>query len=199
MKHRAPTSSPPRRPSHQLRIIGGTHRRSLLPVPDLAGLRPTPDRVRETLFNWLGQDLAGWRCWDAYAGSGALGLEAASRGAQEVVLVERVASQVQSLRQTVARLKMDRVKVLVGDALAALEQARGQGWDVVFLDPPFAQPDGVPPGLRAAHAATAANGLCYLESDRRWSDELLADSGWQVRRSGKAASVHYLLLDKTES
>lgn len=199
MKHRSSTSSPPRRPSHQLRIIGGTHRRSLLPVPDLAGLRPTPDRVRETLFNWLGQDLAGWRCWDAFAGSGALGLEAASRGALEVVLVERVASQVQSLRQTVARLKMDQVKVLASDALAALEQARGQGWDVVFLDPPFAQPDGVPPGLRAAHAATAANGLCYLESDRRWSDEVLAESGWQVRRSGKAASVHYLLLDKTES
>src|SRR6478736_8928201 len=95
-----PRTSPPARRSlpHQVRIIGGAWKRTPLPVADRPGLRPTPDRVRETLFNWLGQDLGGWRCVDAFAGTGALGLEAASRGAAHVVLVEQDPGLVSQLR-----------------------------------------------------------------------------------------------------
>ncbi len=199
MKPQPRPSNPSAQAPRQLRIIGGTHRRSLLPVPDLPGLRPTPDRVRETLFNWLGQDLSGWRCWDAFAGSGALGLEAASRGAREVVLLELVAAQVRALQQTVARLKLDGVQVRAGDGVQSLRQAAGQGWDLVFLDPPFAQPQLVEPCLRAAHAATATDGLCYLESDHQWDEATLAACGWRVAKAGKAAAVHYQLLDKLTS
>src|SRR5438045_9743994 len=92
-----------RGPPHEVRIIGGVWRRSKLPVADSPGLRPTPDRVRETLFNWLGQDLSGWRCLDAFAGSGALGFEAASRGAAEVLLVERDPRIGRSLRESQQR------------------------------------------------------------------------------------------------
>ena len=91
----------------EVRIIGGAWKRSKLPVTDAPGLRPTPDRVRETLFNWLGQDLSGWRCLDAFAGSGALGFEAASRGADEVLMVERDRGAAQRLRDTAERLKAD--------------------------------------------------------------------------------------------
>lgn len=199
MKPRKPTPSAASSAPRQLRIIGGTHRRSLLPVPDLPGLRPTPDRVRETLFNWLGQDLVGWRCWDAFAGSGALGFEAASRGAKEVVLVEQAAAQARALQQTAMRLKMEAVQVRAGDGRQLLAQAQGQDWDLIFLDPPFAQSDWVEPALRAAHAATARDGLCYLESDRLWPEETLAACGWQVLKAGKASAVHYLLLEKLTS
>ena len=93
-----------RRAAHEVRIIGGQWKRTKLPVPDKPGLRPTPDRVRETLFNWLGQDLTGWRCVDAFAGTGALGLEAASRGATEVLLVEQDPQLVSQLRALQAKL-----------------------------------------------------------------------------------------------
>ena len=103
---------------HEVRIIGGRFKRSKLPVADRPGLRPTPDRVRETLFNWLGQDLSGWRCLDAFAGSGALGFEAASRGALRVVLLERDARLVRALQATQQRLQAEGVRVERADALA---------------------------------------------------------------------------------
>src|SRR5206468_12965839 len=106
---RAPRA--PRAPPREVRIIGGQWKRSKLPVADSPGLRPTPDRVRETLFNWLGQDLSGWRCLDAFAGSGALGFEAASRGAAEVVLVERDPRIVRSLRESQQRLQATALRV----------------------------------------------------------------------------------------
>ena len=119
----------------EVRIIGGRWRRSKLPVPDLPGLRPTGDRLRETLFNWLGQELGGWKVLDAFAGSGALGLEAASRGAQ-VTLVEQDARALRSLREVVSRLDgaADCVRVQAGDAFGQI----GPGWDLVLLDPPYA-------------------------------------------------------------
>lgn len=197
MKHRPTASHQAASAPRQLRIIGGTHKRSLLPVANVPGLRPTPDRVRETLFNWLGQDLAGWRCWDAFAGSGALGLEAASRGASEVVLVELDAGQARTLKQTVARLKFEGVQVRAGDGLQALSQARGGDWDVVFLDPPFAHPDWLEPALCAAAAATTPQGLCYLESEQPWRDAQLAPTGWCTLKSAKAGNVHYHLLEKS--
>src|SRR5436190_19292352 len=103
----------------EVRIIGGQWKRSKLPVADAIGLRPTPDRVRETLFNWLGQDLDGWRCLDAFAGSGALGFEAASRGAAEVTLIERDSKLVRGLRAVQERLKAtETVRIEAADALA---------------------------------------------------------------------------------
>jgi 16S rRNA (guanine966-N2)-methyltransferase len=106
----------------EIRIIGGQWKRTRLPVPQRPGLRPTPDRVRETLFNWLGQDLTGWRCLDAFAGTGALGLEAASRGAASVVLVEQDGELLARLQQHVQRLQARSVQVRRGDGVAALRQ-----------------------------------------------------------------------------
>ena len=108
------------KPTHEVRIIGGQWKRSKLPVPDKPGLRPTPDRVRETLFNWLGQDLTGWRCVDAFAGTGALGLEAASRGAADVLLVEQDAELVSLLRAAQAKLGARAVKVERANGLSVL-------------------------------------------------------------------------------
>src|SRR6185295_11106751 len=131
-------ASPPVRRSlpNQVRIIGGHWKRTRLDVPDRPGLRPTPDRVRETLFNWLGQDLAGWRCVDAFAGTGALGLEAASRGAADVLLVEADAGLVDALRAVVKRLEAANVRVQRGNALTVLAGLPAGSVDLVFLDPP---------------------------------------------------------------
>src|SRR3569832_1012969 len=106
--------------AREVRIIGGQWKRTKLPVRDKPGLRPTPDRVRETLFNWLGQDLTGLRCIDAFAGTGALGFEAASRGASQVMLVEQDAQLVDVLRDLKAKLKADAVDVRRGNGLSAL-------------------------------------------------------------------------------
>ena len=133
-QQRAPSAGAP----HEVRIIGGLWKRSKLPVADKPGLRPTPSRVRETLFNWLGQDLSGWRCLDVFAGSDALGFEAASRGAVQVVLVERDGQLVRGLRDTQARLKAgSRVQVEAGDGLAFLRRCGAGSFDLVFIDPPF--------------------------------------------------------------
>jgi 16S rRNA (guanine(966)-N(2))-methyltransferase RsmD len=188
----------PKAPPHEVRLIGGLWKRTPLSVPDLPGLRPTPSRVRETLFNWLGQDLPGWRCVDAFAGSGALGLEAASRGATEVLMVEQDVALVANLRKVVQKLKASQVKVDRGDALAALQRLAGQGWDLVFLDPPFGD-DGNPVlftrALKAARAAVHdTRGLVYLESPRAWTDDELAPLGLRIQRQGKAGAVHHALL-----
>jgi 16S rRNA (guanine(966)-N(2))-methyltransferase RsmD len=181
----------------EVRIIGGQWKRSKLPVSDRPGLRPTPARVRETLFNWLGQDLSGLRCLDAFAGTGALGLEAASRGALEVVLVEQDPGLVHQLSATKTRLKADAVRVERGDGVAALRQRSGQGLDVVFLDPPFGD-DGNEPlyqaALQAARQTLRDDGLIYLEAPRAWSDDELARLGLQLHRQGKAGAVAFHLL-----
>jgi len=121
-----------------VRIVGGTFRGRQLAVPEGAELRPTPDRVRETLFNWLGQRLDGARCLDLYAGSGALGFEAASRGAARVVLVERDRRALAALRRAREALGAEAAEVVAGDAQAYLAGG-GERFDVVFLDPPFRQ------------------------------------------------------------
>ncbi|MFC3682760.1 16S rRNA (guanine(966)-N(2))-methyltransferase RsmD [Hydrogenophaga luteola] len=183
--------------AHEVRIIGGQWKRSKLPVADRPGLRPTPSRVRETLFNWLGQDLSGWRCLDAFAGTGALGLEAGSRGAAEVTLVEHDPVLCKSLQATALRLKAGTVRVERGDGVAALRQRAGQGLDLVFLDPPFG--DGgnealFSTALRSARQAVAENGLVYLEAPRTWGDDELAQIGLQTHRHGRAGQVHFHLL-----
>lgn len=189
-----PRPAPPPAPAAgEVRLIGGRWKRSKLPVPASPGLRPTPDRVRETLFNWLGQDLTGWRCLDAFAGSGALGFEAASRGATEVVLVERDAVLVQALRATQARLGAAGVRVEAGDALAWMARHAGPPFDLILLDPPF---DAAlfEPALDAARRLLTADGWLYLEADRTWPPEALAARALQLHRHLRAGQVHAHLL-----
>jgi len=185
---------PARTPPHEVRILGGLWKRSKLPVADRPGLRPSPSRVRETLFNWLGQDLTGWRCVDAFAGSGALGFEAASRGAVEVLLVDNDAALLAGLQASRTRLKADAVRVQRGDALAALRERVGQGFDVVFLDPPFDAEALFAPALAAARAALCDEGFVYLEAPRPWTDAELAPLGLCVHRHGRAGAVAFHLL-----
>ena len=179
--------------SHEVRIIGGLFKRTKLPVADRPGLRPTPDRVRETLFNWLGQDLTGWRCLDAFAGTGALGFESASRGAKEVRLVENDAALVDQLRRTATQLKIDAVQVTRTDGVSALRQAVPSSLDVIFLDPPF-DSDVFEAAVLAAGQAVAESGFVYLEAPTRWTDEQLQTAQLQVYRYLKAGAVHAHLL-----
>lgn len=190
---KVPASRAPSRLANEIRIIGGLWKRTRLPVADKPGLRPTPDRVRETLFNWLGQDLTGWRCVDAFAGTGALGFEAASRGAADVLLVEQDAGLVAQLRGTQARLQAAAVKVERGNGLTALARLAPGSVDLVFLDPPF-DADIHARALGAAAAALSPQGMLYLEAPARWDDEKLAGLGLAVHRHLKAGAVHAHLL-----
>jgi 16S rRNA (guanine(966)-N(2))-methyltransferase RsmD len=156
--------------------------------------------VRETLFNWLGQDLTGLRCVDAFAGSGALGFEAASRGAAEVLLMELDTALVQSLRQTALRLKATGVGVEREEALTAMRRRAGRGFDLVFLDPPFQDGQNDPlvrDALSAAKSCLNPQGQVYLESPREWSADEMAALGFAVRKQGKAGAVHFALLALT--
>ncbi len=190
-----PRTSPPARRTlpHQVRIIGGTWKRTLLPVADRPGLRPTPDRVRETLFNWLGQDLTGWRCIDACAGTGALGLEAASRGAADVLLVETEGALVDQLRALIQRLSAEQVRVQRGNALSILATLPGASVDLVFLDPPF-ESDLFDKALAAARPAIAGTGFIYLEAPAPWQGEALTRHRLELVRHMKAGAVHGHLL-----
>lgn len=179
---------------HSVRIIGGSWRGRRIAVPDLPGLRPTPDRVRETLFNWLQFDIAQTRCLDLFAGTGVLGFEALSRGAAEVVFVEQAESAARSLHEHIgqfgagghARVRsMDATRFLAGPADA---------FDVVFLDPPFAQ-GLVPPSLAALAAGPwlRSGGFAYVESERT-AGEPLPPAGWSLTRSKYAGEVGYHLM-----
>ena len=195
---REPAASPDSRGAGEVRIIGGQWRRTRLPVAVRPGLRPTPDRVRETLFNWLGQSLDGWRCADVFAGSGALGLEAASRGAAEVVLCEQDGGLVQQLRAHVTRLQASQVRVHSGDGMQWLRQQLGGHWDVIFLDPPFAS-EWFEPALLAAQSAIGPKGFIYLEAPQAWSAAQLALHGLVLHRHLKAGAVHAHLLMLADS
>ncbi len=184
------------RPAHEVRIIGGRWKRTRLAVPDKAGLRPTPDRVRETLFNWLGQELTGWRCLDAFAGTGALGLEAASRGAAEVLLVEQDPQLVAQLRAVADKLGAAMVKVERANGLSVLGRLAGAGLDLVFLDPPY-EADVLDQAIQAAAAALGPQGLLYLEAPAPWADATLKPYGLSVLRQLKAGAVHAHLLGRT--
>lgn len=181
----------------QVRVIGGQWRRHLLPVPDRPGLRPTPDRVRETLFNWLGQDLGGWRVVDAFAGTGALGLEAASRGAAEVLLVEQDAGLARQLQVLKERLQAQAVQVRRGDGVAALAARPAGSADLVLLDPPFDAQALFAPALAAAARAVRPTGFVYLEAPATWDAAALASAGLAPHRHMKAGAVHAHLLVPT--
>ena len=180
----------------EVRIIGGIWKRTRLPVADRPGLRPTPDRVRETVFNWLGQSLDGWRCVDAFAGSGALGFEAASRGAAEVVLVERDAALVASLNAVRQRLGAQNVRVERGDAVQWLARAAARSVDLVFLDPPF-DSDLLAPALAAAAPIVGDGGLVYVEAPAPVDADAAAALGFAPHRDARAGAVHYQLLRRS--
>ena len=194
-KSAAPVKKPAPRASlpGEVRIIGGQWKRTRLPVADVAGLRPTPDRVRETLFNWLGQDLAGWRCVDMFAGSGALGFEAASRGATEVRLFESDPALLAQLAKVQLRLAAGMVQIARGDGVALAGRLAPGSQDLVFLDPPFTAPV-YESALAAALRVLAPTGRIYLEAPERWSDERLAAQGLVLERHLKAGAVHAHLL-----
>lgn len=172
-----------------MRIIGGAWRGRSLHFPNIVGLRPTPDRVRETLFNWLGQHLDDQRCLDLFAGSGALGFEALSRGAAEVIMVESSRAAHRALRANAERLGADRLRFVLGDALHSLNTRVKGEFDIVFLDPPY--------GSGLLHAALARvppvlapHGCVYAESDVA----LAPPKPWRIRRQGRAGTVFYQLL-----
>ena len=191
------SAPPPRAPGRSapagatpgtVRIIGGHWRGTKLPVADAAGLRPTSDRVRETLFNWLQPILPGARVLDLFAGSGALGLEAVSRGAREAVLVERDPALAANLRQLAARLPDgDRVQVVCADALAWLRDAP-DGFDLAFVDPPFAA-NLWRPALDAVTGHLAADAWLYVEAPHE-ADAVPA-AGWRPHREGTTREVRY--------
>ena len=178
-----------------VRIIGGEWRRSKLPVPTSAGLRPTPDRVRETVFNWLGQDLAGWRCLDAFAGSGALGFEAASRHATSVVLLERDRRLAQGLVQLQQRLGARNLQIHNAEALRWMAACEPGAFDLIFLDPPFDAGLALP-ALERSVRLLAANGVVYLEAGQAFDALALGGLGWRVQRCSRAGQVHFALLQR---
>lgn len=175
----------------RIRITGGEWRSRQIQVIDSTGLRPTPDRVRETLFNWLGQDLAGWNCLDLFAGSGILGIECASRGAESVTLVERDPKVFSRLQQNAAIFASGALKPVRADALefasAAAQQA--QKFDLVLLDPPYRQGwlERITPLLSALAKPDAQ---LYVEAEHC----IASLGGWQAIKSGQAGQVFYHLL-----
>lgn len=180
-------------PPGEVRIIGGLYKRSKIPVADRPGLRPTPDRVRETLFNWLGQDLTGWRCADVFAGTGVLGFEAASRGAAEVWVCEQDPVLVDKLKALQTKLKASAVKVERGDGVSLLRRLSAGSMQLIFIDPPF-ESTQFEAALKAASQAVHDAGFVYLEAPKPWLDEELSVLGLKVHRSGKAGAVHFHLL-----
>ena len=174
---------------NSLRIIGGRYRRRILRFPDSEGLRPTPDRVRETLFNWLGQDLAGEHCLDLFAGSGALGFEALSRGAARVVMVEPASKVIAALHENAKMLENPPgMEIIRGDALQYLASTKSK-FDLIFLDPPFDK--GWIPRLEPLLAGVANEGAAvYIEAEH----EIGALGNWRAVRHGKAGEVHYQLM-----
>jgi len=173
---------------NKLRIGGGELRSRVITFPDAEGLRPTPDRVRETLFNWLGQTLYGKRCLDLFAGSGALGIEAASRGAEHVVMVENSPLVFRALRDNIRKLECTNISLRQQDGLEFVRRDT-QRYDVIFLDPPF-NSDYLPRLLNMLQKNLTENGSVYVESGVAVEVPL----PWQVIKSGKAGQVWYQLI-----
>lgn len=176
---------------NRVRIIGGRWRSRLLSFPDVPGLRPTPDRVRETLFNWLGQDLSGHDCLDLFAGSGALGFEALSRGARRVVMVESNPRALQALKANAQALGATNLELKRGDGVEFLAHHTGR-YQVIFLDPPY-RSDLLATVLPRLGPRLHDGGLVYLEA----ASDFDAGPAWEVWRSGSAGQVRYRLLRAT--
>jgi 16S rRNA (guanine(966)-N(2))-methyltransferase RsmD len=186
---------------HRIRIIGGRYRRTQIPVPDTDQLRPTPDRVRETLFNWLSHlqpklDLV--RGLDLFAGTGALGFELASRGAREVVLVECDPALVERLIGLRDRLGAREVEVIRADAIKLAERLPAASFDLIFIDPPFRGPL-LRPALALAARLLAPGGWVYAEAGAALLGPDLEPFGLQLVRAGRAGRVHFYLLGLQQS
>ncbi len=177
----------------RLRIVAGNWRSRLLDIADVPGLRPTSERIRETLFNWLAPNIAGARCLDLYAGTGALGFEALSRGAGSAVFVENSKQAAASLRHNIDVLGATTATVIEGDALQFLSRTTTGPFDIVFLDPPFAS-NALDELCRllARSGLLAADALVYLEDDRKRPEVALPD-GWHVLKCKQAGNVRYML------
>ncbi len=158
--------------------------------PDVEGLRPTPDRVRETLFNWLGQDLSGKRCLDLFAGSGALGFEAASRGAAEVTMVENNRAAFHALQENSRKLGCASVALYCEDGLGFASRLEAGHYNVIFVDPPFNK-GLLPKALPLLAPVLAEGGVVYVESREAFDPA----PPWQVVRRARAGMVHYQLLE----
>lgn len=180
--------------ANRVRIIGGQWRSRVIEFPEGEGLRPTANRVRETLFNWLGQTLHERRCLDLFAGSGALGFEAASRGATEVVMVEDSRATMAALKKNQEKLAATQCRLILADAKDFLAKNQ-HPFDIVFLDPPFGS-DLMAPMLRKLAGHLTANGVVYAE----WGEPLAAtlanmpETPWQLLKQDKAGAVHFGLL-----
>jgi 16S rRNA (guanine966-N2)-methyltransferase len=178
---------------NKVRIGGGQWRSRWLRFPDSPGLRPTPDRVRETLFNWLGQDLEGLTCLDLFSGTGALGFEALSRGAARTVMVEQSLPAYRSLLENKKALDAQAAEIVHRDALQFLVDNTAR-YDVIFLDPPFNQ-GWLPRLLPPMPAHLAPEGVLYVEAEQPLAD----DSDWRVWKHGKAGNVFYHLLKSSHA
>ncbi len=192
---------------NQVRIIGGVWKRTPLPVLDIEGLRPTPNRVRETLFNWLGQGLDGLTCVDLFAGSGALGFEAASRGAKRVLMVEHNPRIVQQLRLNQAKLDAHSIEIVQADALQLATKLAPESFDIAFVDPPF-KADFLPQALLLSQALIRPGGMLYFEAPVPLDELSLLNplalgcqshpfEHWQIAHHKQAGAVHYHLLRRT--
>jgi 16S rRNA (guanine966-N2)-methyltransferase len=181
-------------PPGRLRIVAGIWRSRLLDIADVEGLRPTSERIRETLFNWLAMKIVGARCLDLCAGTGALGLEALSRGAAEVVLVEKSAKASDTLHRNVTALSAGKAVVRQADAFDFLRSGECGKFDIVFLDPPFAA-DMLEDLCRllVEQAILTADARIYLEQDRAKPETVLPE-GWIVLKSKSAGNVRYSLV-----
>ncbi|WP_445082807.1 16S rRNA (guanine(966)-N(2))-methyltransferase RsmD [Candidatus Vallotiella sp. (ex Adelges kitamiensis)] len=192
----------------KVRIIGGIWKRTPLPVLDLAVLRPTPNHVRETLFNWLGQQLRGFVCLDLFAGTGALGFEAASRGAQRVVMVEhhtQIITQISSIRK---KLNAQTIEIVHADALQFLARLPSAEFDIVFLDPPF-DSNLLRHALPFIFPLITPRGSIYVESnaplEEVWNTQTQPKlswsppQGWHIVHYAHTGAVHYHLLRRKNS
>lgn len=180
-----------RKPGNRIRIIGGEWRSRVLDFPGLPELRPTPDRVRETLFNWLQFDITGARCLDLFAGSGVLGFEALSRGAASVMAFETEASAVRALRENAARLGARGYQLTPGSAMEWLQHGTPQTFDIVFLDPPFAAKlHAEVCRLLQTRGWLAPQARVYIEAPEPFAN-LGLPAEWQVLREKRAGDVYY--------
>ncbi|MDN5752449.1 MAG: 16S rRNA (guanine(966)-N(2))-methyltransferase RsmD [Nitrosospira sp.] len=178
---------------NEVRIIGGEWRSRLITFPGRADLRPTPDRVRETVFNWLGQDLSGKTCLDLFAGSGAMGFEAASRGAEQIVMVESNPEVLKALEINSRKLNARQIQLAATDALRFVDADR-RLFDIIFVDPPY-RLDLLPELLSRLPSHLAENGLVYVE------DGGMPEPGadWLVWRKARAGKVYYQLLKSAKN
>lgn len=178
-----------------VRINAGEWRSRLIKFPDATGLRPTPERVRQTVFNWLGQDLTGQTCLDLFAGTGVMGFEALSRGATSVTLIEKSTSAYKAILDNKQLLRAERAQILNQDALQFLAGNRDQ-FNLIFLDPPYNQ-QWLPKVLPLLAQHLSPDGLVYAEAEYAIDVNAEFATGWQVVKQSKACNVFYHLLKST--